>query len=292
MARKPVRFSSAEDCAEAVLSKVGKNVVLGLPVGLGKANSVANAIYDRAEKDPSIQLQILTALTLGRIDGHSELERRFLRPLMERLSGTYPELKYNQSIKAGSLPSNITVHEFFLPAGRMLHAGIAQRNYVSINYTHAVRALLDRNVNVIAQLVARRSGSGGEQLSLSCNPDLTLDLLPALLRRKQAGETIALAAQVNEQLPFMLGPAAIDPSQFDFLLDGPGCQFDLFSVPKQPVSLADYAAALNAVTLIEDGGTIQIGIGGFADALTHALKLRHLNNQKFRALTTSPPFSP
>jgi len=42
--------------------------------------------------------------------------------------------------------------------------------------------------------------------------------------------------------------------------------------------------ALHAATLVKDGGTLQIGIGSFADALTHVLILRHTRNQDFRAL--------
>ena len=181
MAEAPVRFGDGEACAEAILSKVGQNIVLGLPVGLGKANSIANALYERAEQDSKVQLQIVTVLTHGRIEGHSKLERRLLEPLMDRLAGNYPELKYNQAIEAGRLAPNIAVHEFFLHAGRMLNASIAQQNYISVNYTHALHALLDRGVNVIALLVARRDGADGERLSLSCNPDLTLDLIPELL---------------------------------------------------------------------------------------------------------------
>ena len=37
-------------------------------------------------------------------------------------------------------------------------------------------------------------------------------------------------------------------------------------------------------TLIEDGGTLQIGIGGFSDAVTHALTLRQSRNEDFRDL--------
>ena len=60
--------------------------------------------------------------------------------------------------------------------------------------------------------------------------------------------------------------------------------YELFAPPKEPVSLPDYAMALHAATLIKDGGTLQIGIGSFSDALTHALILRHTRNADFRAL--------
>ena len=280
----PEWHTAADACAEAILSKVGKNIVLGLPLGLGKANSIVNALYERAVLDPSIQLRVFTALTLGRPSGNSELERRFLDPLFERLAGNYPELAYNLADREGTLPQNVAVHEFYFPPGRRLNEPLAQQNYMSTNYTHITRDMLDRGINVIAQLVARRHGDGREQLSLSCNPDLTLDALPELNRRREAGQEIAFAGQVNEQLPFMLGPAVLEPSAFDFILHGPDCQFDLFTVPKQPVSLTEYATALHVATLIEDGGTLQIGIGSFSDAVTHALKLRQSSNADFRDL--------
>jgi len=50
------------------------------------------------------------------------------------------------------------------------------------------------------------------------------------------------------------------------------------------VSLADYAMALHAATLVKDGGTLQIGIGAFSDALSHALVLRHSDSAAFRGL--------
>ena len=50
------------------------------------------------------------------------------------------------------------------------------------------------------------------------------------------------------------------------------------------MSLTDYAMALHAAALVKDGGTLQIGIGSFSDALAHALILRHTRNGEFRAL--------
>lgn len=280
----PEWHTSAEACVEAILSKVGKTIVLGLPLGLGKANTIVNALYERAALDSSIQLRIFTALSLGRPVGKSELERRFLDPLFARLSGNYPELAYNTAIRAGRLPDNVAVHEFYVPAGRRLNSPLAQQAYTSANYTHISRDLLDQGINVVTQLVARRRENGSDALSLSCNPDITLDVLPELNRRRMAGQRVAVAGQVNEQLPFMLGPAVLEPDAFDFILHGPDCQFDLFTVPKQPVSLTEYAAALHVATLIEDGGTLQIGIGSFSDAVTHALVLRQSNNRDFRDL--------
>ncbi|RZA28462.1 MAG: acetyl-CoA hydrolase, partial [Lysobacteraceae bacterium] len=56
----------------------------------------------------------------------------------------------------------------------------------------------------------------------------------------------------------------------------------LFALPRQPVSDVDYAIGLYASTLVRDGGTLQIGIGALADALSHALALRHTDNERYR----------
>ena len=53
-------------------------------------------------------------------------------------------------------------------------------------------------------------------------------------------------------------------------------------LPRQPVSDADYAIGFYASALVRDGGTLQIGIGALADALCHALVLRHTDNAAYR----------
>src|SRR6202008_5181634 len=100
----------------------------------------------------------------------------------------------------------------------------------------------------------------------------------------KAGRPVALAVEINANLPYMPGQAEVPREEFDAILEPPGPSYDLFAPPKEPVSLVDYAMALHAATLVKDGGTLQIGIGSFSDALAHALILRHANNAAFRAL--------
>ena len=50
--------------------------------------------------------------------------------------------------------------------------------------------------------------------SLSCNPDLTLDLLAL---RREGRANFLFAGQVNSELPFMRNDAAIAADEFDFL---------------------------------------------------------------------------
>src|SRR6185436_17205679 len=113
--------------------------------------------------------------------------------------------------------------------------------------------------------------------------DMTRDVAPYITEQRKAGKPVALAGEVNANLPYMPGEAEVERAQFDVLLQETS-SYDLFAPPKEPVSQSDYAMALHAATLIRDGGTLQIGIGSFADALTHALILRHTRNSAFRAL--------
>jgi acyl-CoA hydrolase len=271
-------FDDASKLAEFLAEKFGSGITLALPLGLGKANTVANAIYNVAAKNPSLKLSIFTALTLQR-PSVSGLEARFINPVLERLFGGYPELEYARALRSGTLPENIEVSEFFLLAGRSLGIPPVQQNYISANYTHAFQYILDRNVNVIAQLVAKRVVNGETRYSLSCNTDLTLDLLKA---REQGRARFVLIAEVNSELPFMPGDGDLPEGAFDFVYENPKTDYPLFAPPKQPVPLTAYAIGLHTATLIEDGGTLQIGIGAEGDAAAHALVLRQKKNAAFR----------
>lgn len=280
VAKSTQYYTDATILAETIIASVGKNIVLGLPLALGKANHVVNALFARAVADPSISLKIFTALTLERPRPASELHRRFIEPVVERLFGAYPSLAYAEFLRSGQLPPNIEVDEFFFVAGQWLGVAKAQQNHISANYTHAARYVLQRGVNVVAQLVAKREDASGDaRFSLSCNPDTTPDLLAA---RRSGSADFLLVGQVNDELPFMGGDASLQASEFSHVLEGRDCQFPLYAPPKLPVTIADYAAGMNIAPLVPDGGTLQIGIGSIGDAVAQGLILRHRNNSAFR----------
>src|SRR3569833_1144913 len=118
-------YADAHALADAILRDCGSKLVVGLPLGLGKANHIANAICERATADSTIGLTIFTALTLEKPTPKFELERRFLGPVIERLFGDYPDLVYAKWLHAGTLPKNIEVSDFFFLAGKWLHLGYA-----------------------------------------------------------------------------------------------------------------------------------------------------------------------
>lgn len=279
----PKQFSDADALAEDIIRDVGTDLVVGLPLGLGKANHVVNALYARACADPYIKLTLLSALTLEKPKPKGLIERRFITPVIDRLFGGYPDLAYADALRNGSLPPNVSVIEFFFLAGRWLHVPAAQQNYISANYTHAASYLLARGMNVVTQLVAKRVVDGVPRYSLSCNTDTTLDVL----RERRAGRaSFKLVAQVNSELPFMPGAGDLVADEFSAVLDSPATDFPLFAPPSEPISDTKYAIGLNAASLVRDGGTLQIGIGQIGDALAQGLILRHREGAAFHEIMT------
>jgi acyl-CoA hydrolase len=285
MSAAPRTFVDPDQLAEDIIREVGKTIVLGLPLGLGKANHIANALYRRAAADPSILLTIFTALTLEKPRYANDLERRFLAPVIERLFGGYPDLEYAKALRAGTLPPNIQVNEFFLLAGAWLGVPAAQQHYISANYTHAMRYVLERGVNVVAQLVAKRVRvvDGKTRLSLSCNTDTTLDLLTA---RAGGAANFKLVAEVNSELPFMPGAGDLPAEEFSHVLESKAVDFPLFAPPYEPISDIGYAIGFHVARLVSDGGTLQIGIGQEGDAAAQSLILRHRDSAAFREVLT------
>ena len=269
-------------CVDAVLRRVGPRIVLALPLGIGKPNPLVNEFYRRALRDSTIDLTILTALSLLKPVARSALEARLLAPLAARVFGTYVEPEYARAMQSDTLPPNIRIVEFFLAPGAFLNSRHAQRHYLSANYTHVARDCLARGVNVMAQLVARRMVNGELQLSFGSNADVSVDLLPLIEEARATGRDIVMVAQTHTQMPFMTGRSLVDPGRFDFLIDDPRYDYDLFCPPNPPLGTVDHAIGVYASALVRDGGTLQIGIGELGDSLVYALLLRHQQNAAWR----------
>jgi len=272
-------------CVERMLAHAGAHMVLAAPLGLGKPNRLINALYAAVEVDASRQLTLCTALSLSVPRPSGDLERRFLDPFAARHFGAhYPHLDHVAAMRADRLPPNIRVHEFYFQSGAMLKAAQAQRDYASLNYTFVARDLVHAGINAIVQLVARRGEGADARYSLSCNPDITLDLLDRIATIGMPRPLVV--GVVHAHLPFLGGDAEVDGGLFDLLVDDTPPQ-PLFALPHEDVDDAEYAIGLHASTLVRDGGTLQIGIGALSDSLVEALRLRHARNPEYRELIRS-----
>jgi acyl-CoA hydrolase len=273
-------LDSLELAVDRIVARIPGTLHVATPLGLGKPHRLLNALYGRIQRDPARRLQVYTALSLDPpTAGGSDLQRRFLAPFLSRQFGDeFPRLDWVRAQRRDALPDNIVIEEFYLQGGALLRSGQAQRHYASLNYTHVARTLAMRGVNCIVQKVA--VDAGGTRLSLSSNTDLTLDTIDALAA---AGHPRPLlVAEIDPELPWLGGTAALDAGFFDIIVAPPAPYPKLFALPRQAVGDADHAIGLYASALVRDGGTLQLGIGALADAICHALALRHTDNAAYR----------
>jgi 4-hydroxybutyrate CoA-transferase len=78
--------------------------------------------------------------------------------------------------------------------------------------------------------------------------------------------------EVNEEQPIVHGPNWIHISQVTKLVEN---NHPVFALPPGPVSDTDRAIAENIIDLIDDGSTIQLGIGGTTNAIGELLVNKH-----------------
>ncbi len=271
--------SSVEECVEQIIQAVGPELRVGAPLGLGKPVQLLNALFDRVAGDDSLSLHIFTALCLEVPKPGSHIEEGLAGPIMERLFGEYEELAFMTAMHENAMPSNIQLTELYFKAGSMKKRATAQQNYISSNYTHIARDMLGAGVNVLVQMVGARETAGELEISLSSNPDISLELFE---RASHAGNSVFFAAQTHDDLPFMEHDAQVELDCFDCIVRNEAYNKTLFAVPNASIPLQDYAAALHASSLVRDGGTLQIGIGSLGDALAHACIVRDHDNQVYQ----------
>jgi acyl-CoA hydrolase len=281
---KPVFIDSLEASVDYILDNVAGDIVLGLPLGVGKPNPFVNALYRRIKANPTRKLRIITALSLEKPVGHSDLEKNFLKPLVDRVFADYPDLDYVKASRSGTLPPNIEVREFFMKTGDYLSNAAAQLSYMSTNYTFVARDMALQGLNVIAQAVAQQGVGANMRLSLSSNPDVTHEIIEKM---RTTGQSLITVGMVNQQYPFMPNGAEVAPDFFDVVITDPAASHAVFAPPNAKVTTADYAIGMHASSLVEDGGTLQIGIGSLGDAIGHALIVRDRHGPEYQRILES-----
>ncbi len=271
-----------ESAAKNIIERIGKSIVLAIPLGLGKPIGFVNAIYRIASEDPSIQLTIITGLTLARPLIDNELEKRLAEPILERILKDYEDPLYERDRLLEQVPHNIKIIEFFLNPGLYINNDYVQQNYISSKYTSVVHDSLQYSINVFAQQVAH-SSSVPNGYSLSCNSDLFLDVTNHLHDAINAGQKIAIVAEINQNLPYMTGDAEVSANSFTDIIDV-GYYRHLFAIPRDELSSQDHMIGLYTSALIKDDSCLQIGIGKLSNAVANALILRHKNNTLYQEI--------
>ena len=278
---KPLFIDSLEAAVDHVLDTIPGDIVLGIPLAVGKPNPFVNALYRRIKANPARKLRIITALSLIKPVGKSELEQHFLEPLVERVFADYPDLEYAVDLRAHALPPNIEVREFFMKTGDYIGNEAAQQNYISTNYTFVARDMAVQGMNVIAQAVGAQGEADDLRLSMSSNPDIVCEVVENM---RAAGQPLLKVAVINRKMPFMPNGAELSPDFYDVVVTDPAATHVVFGPPNNKVSAADYAIGLHASSLVTDGGTLQIGIGSLGDAIAQALIVRDRHGEDYRSI--------
>lgn len=270
-----------EVLVDEIIERVGTDIRLAVPAALGKPNALVNALVQRALDNELTSLTIMTALSLAKPAAGGDLLNRLMGPIAERCFGDYPDPTYVALRAKNQLPDHIRIHEFYYPPGLLLGNAVAQQDYVSVNFTHVSQFIWQQEFNVLAQLVAP-CPDGQSRYNLSCNPDLSLNVLQQIARLRQTEGTKAplFVGQVNQRLPVMDG-AFVASEVFDAVLEAPEYEHELFGRPTLPPNDAEYFIGIQAAALIADGGTLQIGIGNIGDAIAWAALLRHTQPDVF-----------
>ena len=273
-----------EKAVDETIKYVGKDIVLGTTLALGKPVKILNEFYRRAKEDPELSLKIITALSLEKPVGKSELEVRFLRDLNDRIFAGVPDFDYMLDFRKGTLPPNVQLYEFYCKPGSNLKNKHYQMNHLANHYTHVPRCAKTMKCNVGAMLVACREVDGKRVYSAACNPDITLETHAIMMEDRVNGKKGIILAEANENMPFMYGDAVMPAESFDMVFHGEEFNYSLFAPPKDPVALTDHMIGLNVSPLVKDGGTIQVGIGALGDAIVAGLIMRNQHNREYREI--------
>lgn len=276
-------YQDPNECVASIIDKIGNEIVIATPLGLGKPTQLLNSFYQYAKNNPQIKLTILTALSLLKPVVKNNLEKRLVEPIINRLYGNYVDLDYEVDRRNQKLPTNVNIIEFYFTPGQYINNSCAQQNYISSNYTHVVRDLLSYNINVIAQLIVCKKNNS-HTFSLSCNSDITLDLLKTLKQHNDNKEYPFFIGEINSKLPYMYGDCVeVSKELFTAIIDHHK-HTDLYTIPRPFITEQDFMIGLYTSCLIKDNGCLQIGIGSLSDALVYALVIRQKNNKTYSEL--------
>ena len=162
----------------------------------------------RARADRAIEpAHLHRAHARSRPAASGDLQQRLLEPIIERLFGDYPELAYASALRAARLPANVrspssTCRPAVARTTRQRPAALTRAQL----HPRRPRAAAARRQR---PRPARRSRGRHAASACSCNPDVTLDILPALSRCARRETACDRRPGQLRELPFMPGEAEL-----------------------------------------------------------------------------------
>ena len=127
-------------------------------------------------------------------------------------------------------------------------------------FFYQVPALFEKELPVDVALVTVTPPNKDGKVSLGVSVDYTL----AAVRHAKT-----VIAQVNDQMPFTYGEAVLDVSEIDYFVEHSN---PLIELPSAKLTDIEKAIGANCASLIQNGDTLQLGIGAIPDAVLFYLK--------------------
>jgi acyl-CoA hydrolase len=140
---------------------------------------------------------------------------------------------------------------------KLLEAGVLQVIPCHLSQFGLMMRNGDLKVDVVFLQLSQDS-SGAYSYGSTCS------YMPDALRHARI-----VVAEINDQAPFTASSEPIDASRIDFVVR---VSRPLLEVPSRPWTEEDNRIAKHAVSLVEDGATLQIGIGTLPDAILSELR--------------------
>jgi hypothetical protein len=103
-----------------VLDTIPGDIVLGIPLGMGKPNPFVNALYRRIKANPASAACASSPRCRWKSRWAQRPGAALPGPLVERVFGDYPDLDYVKDLRAAACRPTSRCNEFFMKTGDYL----------------------------------------------------------------------------------------------------------------------------------------------------------------------------
>ena len=276
------RCDTVQEAVAHAVSRLGKKIFAMSPIGVGSGNEYLNALSDLA-RNGEIELSVFAALTFENPPAAGPEGEDLLSAVHRRLNSGYTGFSFLQECVAAAragkpAPDYCTYHSYYYLPGLGRRVPGMQTDYLCVNFRDANEAAMARGLNVIAMKASRR----GNVFNCGTNVDVML----RGIRDVKAGGGVVMLLE-NAEMPYACGNADIPESLVDYVVrsDEP-----LYVMPHQPLTVLEHAIGSYVADIVDDGATLQIGIGQMADAIAYWLAEKGRTDLSGYSELVSPAF--
>jgi 4-hydroxybutyrate CoA-transferase len=200
------------------------------------------------------------------LHSNAGVPRTLVDALTER-SSELRDVRIYQLITLGPAPyaepqhaGSFYVHAMFIGHNTRKAVNEGRSDYTPVFFSELPRLFYERRlpVDVVMVQVAPPDADGNMSFGLA------LDCTPAALKNARI-----VIAEVNKQTPRTSGSHSLNVADADMIVEA---DYALPELPPEELSEAELTLGRNVASLVEDGATIQMGIGAIPDAVLRALR--------------------